>query len=182
MRTLASTLNDPTWMATDPISGDLFVTNGGSGSLFSPDIIRIQNPSSTSPTVSTYGTDGSGFVQLAFAPNGTLYTINRNNQLVSFGGTNTTQPATETVVSSLPTGSAGLVLGSIGSGGAPTSVYVSGNGDIYQVALPSGTPHSSWSPARQSPIDIKSGPDGCLYAAVTSEVLKLVGPRAGRAI
>jgi hypothetical protein len=170
VRTLTSTLDDPTWIATDPISGDLFVTNGGTGSNFSSDLWRIQNPSGSSPTVSVYGTDSSGFTQLAFAPDGTLYALNRNDQLVSFGGTNTTQPATETIVASVPSGGFGLALGPISSNGTASSVYMTESGDIIQVALPSGTTTQLESGGAG---DLKVGPDGCLYATDTTEVLRV---------
>jgi uncharacterized repeat protein (TIGR01451 family) len=168
IRTLSNTLNFPTWIATDPISGDLFFTNGASAG--SPNVYRIQDPSSSSPTVSVYGSDSSGFTQLAFAPNGTLYALNRNNQLVSFGGTNTSQPATETIVAGVPSGGFGLALGPISSNGTPSSVYMTESGDITQVSLPSGTTTQLESGGAG---DLKVGPDGCLYATNTTEVLRV---------
>ncbi len=170
LRTLTSAIVDPTWLATDPLTGDLFVSNGGSGSsLFSPDITRIEHPSSATPTITTYASDSQGFVQLAFAPNGTLYAETRDNRLVSFGATNTAQPVTETTVTSIPT-NFGLAIGPIAPDGVPTSIFVSGGGAVYQVALPSGT-------ATQLVADgvgnLKVGPDGCLYASDTSSVIRL---------
>ena len=166
VRTLTSTLNTPAWIATDPISGDLFVGNGGSGSLFSPDIWEIQNPASASPTVSVYATDTNGINQFVFVPNGTLYAVTHDDRLVSFGGTNTAQPATETTIANLPSAIASVALGPIGSNGAPSSVYVGGtNGDIYQVALPTETATQIETGAASLPIDMKAGPNGCLYAA-----------------
>ena len=173
LRTVASGFTSPAWIATDPLTGDLFVSPGGSGTLQSNDIERISNPSGTNPQVSTYVTDPNSWVQIAFAPNGTLYAITRDNRLVSIGGTNTTQPATESTITNVPSGSVGLVLGPIGSDGSPTSVYVTGNGDVSEVALPSGTVTQLATGSAGVPVDAKAGPDGCIYGADNSEVIRV---------
>ena len=171
VRTVASGLDSPAWMATDPLTGDLFVTTGSSDA--NPDLWRISDPSATDPTVSTYITDSNSWNQIAFAPNGTLYAITRDGRLVSIGGTNTTQPASETNVVNVPSGTVGLVLGPIGSNGTPTSIDISANGDVSQVAIPSGTVTQLASGSASIPIDIKSGPDGCIYSADNNVVFKV---------
>src|SRR5438874_754883 len=68
LRTVASGISAPTGIATDPLSGDLFVSQPNG----TPTIQRIQNPTSASPPVSVYSSPGSTD-GLAFGPDGTLY-------------------------------------------------------------------------------------------------------------
>ena len=75
LKTIASNLTCPYAIATDPLSGDLFVDDGCSGAgSDNQSIWRISNLSSTSPTVTVYATlPNTPNFQLSFAPNGTLY-------------------------------------------------------------------------------------------------------------
>ena len=161
-------------MAVDPLTGDLFVTNGGSGTLSRPDLWRIHDPAGPHPSVSVYGTDPTGFYEVAVAPNGTVYAMNRNSQLVSFGGTNTAQPAHETVVVSVPsTANNGLALGAIGKHGVPSFVYTSLT-NLDRVDLPSGRVTKLLvSPIGSATIVIKIGPDGCLYVQDNRSTLRV---------
>ncbi len=173
VKTVAGGLDYPAWIATDPVSGDLIVAPGGTGSLFSTDLWRVHDPYGNSPSVSVYATDPTGWIQPAFAPDGTLYVLTRNNHLVSLGGTNSPQPATETtVLTSLPLTANGLQLGPIGAGGAPTSIYVGGGGSVDQVTVPGGQSTQLLSGATD-PIELKVGPDGCIYLPNNDTVVKL---------
>jgi hypothetical protein len=67
-----TTLSCATGLATDPISGDLFVSQSCPLPTGTNNITRIHNPEAVTPTVSTYSSPGiSG--DLTFAPDGTLY-------------------------------------------------------------------------------------------------------------
>ena len=179
VRLVTDKLMLPTWIAVDPLTGDLFVTGGGTGAYFSPDLWRIQNPSSADPAdppkVTVYATSSVGFTQLVVAPNGTIYAITRANHLVSLGGTNTPQPAHFTTLASIPaTANGGLVLGPLGGNGVPTSIYTASN-NLDRVDLPSGKVTKLLVGHPGGTIDIQMGPDGCLYMADTDRILRVSG-------
>jgi hypothetical protein len=166
---IPSPVYSPAWIATDPLSGDLFVTSGGESS----GVWRIHDPERATPTDSEYASDsdGQGLNQITFAPNGTLYAVTYDNRLVSFSGTNTTSP-TESTVANLPSGDAALALGPIGSNGVPTSVFTnSASGTITKTTVATDTMTAV--AGSSGSIDFKVGPDGCLYPAVTNLVVKI---------
>ena len=173
VQTLPSPVSSPAWIATDPLTGDLFVTSGGESS----GVWRIHDPESTTATDSEYASDssGEGLNQIDFAPNGTLYAVTYDNRLVSFSGTNTTHPGTESAtLANLPTtGTASLVLGPIGINGVPTSVFAGAGGTITKVALATNTMTQVVAGTTATPIDMKTGPDGCLYANNISDVVRV---------
>ena len=70
IRTVASGIPYATGIATDPVSGDLFVTEPSFGH---DDVIRVSNPTSANPTVAPYAHPGSKSDGIAFGPDGTLY-------------------------------------------------------------------------------------------------------------
>jgi hypothetical protein len=176
-RVVTNRLTLPTWMAVDPATGDLFVTNGGTGGNFSPDLWRIRDPDSTDrahpPTVSVYGTDQAGFNQVAVAPNGSVYATTRDNRLVTFGATDTPQPAHETTIAKLPSDAdAGLALGPAGGGGAPSSVFVASR-NVDRIDLPSGRVSTIVVSESGGVGDMRIGPDGCLYMANSQSVVRV---------
>src|SRR5439155_19354563 len=99
-----------TGIATDPLSGDLFVTTP-----CGPDnVYRIANPQSVSPQLSVYASPGRA-IGLNFTPDGTIWTEaypngTSNHLLVKISGTNSPQPATVTQLSTNAPQFAGGVL------------------------------------------------------------------------
>jgi hypothetical protein len=171
MRVVTDQLTLPTWLAVDPHTGDLFVTNGGSGGYFSSDLWRIQDPQSTShsspPSVSVYSTDPSGFSQVAVAPGGTVYALNRDDRLVRFGDAATKEPAKETVVADVPSdASGGLAIGSTG-----TSAYVIAS-VLDRIDLSNGHVTTLAAFKFGGAISIEMGPDGCLYSQDARSIVR----------
>jgi len=92
LRTVATNTCGATGIATDPLSGDLFVSQPGC----SNNIVRISNPAGSSPAVTVYASPGSTD-GLTFAPDGTLYSAT-NGCAYRTTGTNQVQPATSTQI------------------------------------------------------------------------------------
>ena len=172
-RTLTQSLSTPTWIATNPQTGDLFVTNGGSGSLFSPNLWRIHNPSGkdSPPTVSVYTSDPSGFVQLVFAPDGTLYAMARDGRVLSYPGNSSAEPVPSTLLVKTA-GGVGLALGPLGTNGAPSTITVSGGGAVSRVNVADGAVTPLVTGAFNL-IEEKVGADRCLYLPDGTTVLKV---------
>jgi hypothetical protein len=164
----------PTWIATDPINGDLFVTNGGTGSLLSPNLWRIHNPSGAGggPTVSIFAADNGGFTQVAFAPNGTLYALARDGRVLTFDGADASPSATGSVLTRVTPNSVGLALGPIGSGGKPSTLYFSLPSSISRVDVGNGSITERVSGAGNL-FELKVGHDHCLYAPDYANIIKV---------
>ncbi len=102
VRTL-TTLSCATGLATDPLSGDLFVSQPCPAPNGTNNITRISNPESMTPTVSTYASPGmSG--GLVFTPDGTLWTesYNGTRSITEIAGTNAATPGANAQVQSAP--------------------------------------------------------------------------------
>ncbi len=174
MRVVTDQLTFPTWLAVDPRTGDLFVTNGGTGGNLSPDLWRIQDPQSTNhsrpPSVSVYSNDPSGFNQVAVGPDGTVYALNRDDRLVRFGATGAKEPAKETVVADVPSdANGGLAIGPSG-----TSAYVIG-AVLDRIDLSNGGVTTLAAFKFGGSISIEMGPDGCLYSQDSRSILRFSG-------
>ncbi len=89
VRTVASGIPYATGIATDPISGDLFVTEPSFGH---DDVIRVSNPTSANPTVAPYAHPGSKSDGIAFGPDGTLYVSVCCAAVEIIAGTNASTP------------------------------------------------------------------------------------------
>lgn len=186
--TVAANVPCPSNIATDPLSGDLFVSSFCFGTAPQEDdsIWRIANPGSASPATSTYAHTGiSPNGSVSFAPDGTLYAV---YGYPNFGGlfagidrigaTNGTQPAPVQASGATSSFSA-LAIGSNPAGGAQalvSSVAYSG-GYAHSVAVIDMT---VWPPASGATLvqsDIGSskilGPDNCVYLAGSNVVYKL---------
>jgi hypothetical protein len=171
LRTLASGFANPTGLATDPISGDLFLSPGGA----TPNILRFQNPTSASPTISVYSSPG-GSDGLAFGPDGTLYAA--AGGVVIMNGTNTSSPGlvTTRITNSALNGADGIALLPPPPGAVGQSIAVNENGGtIVQIDNPtSANPTFHNIVTGGSRGDFATvGPDGCLYATQTSSVIKV---------
>src|SRR5262249_54087235 len=109
--TVANAIPCATGIATDPISGDLFVTTP-----CGPDnVYRIASPQSATPQLSVYASPGRA-IGLNFTPDGTIWTEaypstnTSQHLLVKISGTNSAQPGTVTVLSTNAPQFAGGVL------------------------------------------------------------------------
>jgi uncharacterized repeat protein (TIGR01451 family) len=170
IRTVTTGLPCPAALATDPISGDLFVSNvfcSGGG------IMRITGFANGPGVAHPYagGQDADG---LTFAPDGTLYAA-AGDQILSISGTNTSQPGTVTQVATV-TDSDGIAY-SPATTMADAYLVVAGNdGDIDQVGL-DGTVMPVVTNAGRGDL-VTVGPDGCIYADLQDRVIK-IGPATG---
>ena len=186
--TVASNIPCPANIATDPISGDLFVTDFCSGNgLQSDSIVRVSNPDGASPTTSVYAE--SSFIpngSISFAADGTMYVV---YGYTNFGGlfagidrigaTNGTQPAPVQSIGADSSFSA-LPIGSNPSGGAQALIAGSQNlgGYAHSVAVWDLTltpPVFSGTTLVESDVGSTKvlGPDQCVYLANGNAVYKL---------
>jgi streptogramin lyase len=165
LRTVATGLNLPTAVATDPLSGDLFVSEPLAGA-----VVRITNFAMGSGTATVYATPG--FVDgLSFGPDGTLYAA-LSGTIGKITGTNSSTPGTVTIYPvSVPTGD-GLAVSA-----NPSNLFVYSNrndGVITKVDLTTNPPVSTNILMGGSRGDfVNVGPDGCLYATQSDRILKV---------
>jgi hypothetical protein len=167
LRTVASGIPLATGLATDPLSGDLFVSAlGTSGAA----ILRIANFANGPGTVSVYVSTGYAD-GLAFGRDGTLYAAT-GGSVTKISGTNSANPGSMTVVASNVPYVDGLAISSV-----PNAPFLYGNrndGIITKIDL-------TTAPATLT--DIYSGGgrgdfvavgfDGCLYATQSDRILKV---------
>jgi hypothetical protein len=178
----------PSYLVTDPLSGDLFISDfcyGGTQQ--SADITRIANPASASPTKSLYAT--SSFApngSLSFAADGTLYAVyGYTNFGGLFGGidqisaSNISPLQVQAVAGAQSTFSA-LAVGTNPAGGAQALIVGTANtgGYAHSVAvLDTTVTPSVFSGTTLIAADVGSakifGPDHCLYLANVGAVYKL---------
>jgi uncharacterized repeat protein (TIGR01451 family) len=170
IRTVSSGLPCPAALATDPISGDLFVSNvfcpGGS-------IMRITGFANGPGVARPYagGQDADG---LTFAPDGTLFAA-AGDQVLSITGTNTKKPGTVSQLATVP--DADGIAFSPANGVDGDYLVVAGNdGDIDRVGLDGSVAPVVTNAGRGDLVTV--GPDHCVYADLQDRVIKL-GPAAG---
>ncbi|HUA33021.1 MAG TPA: protease pro-enzyme activation domain-containing protein [Candidatus Binataceae bacterium] len=190
---IASNLTCPLDMGADPLTGDLFVDNACIGGGFAGDqLTRIANPTSPTPTVSTYANlPNDGNYQISFAPDGTIYvftglnTSNYSGTAVEVGGTNTTQPASVNVVSNITPADEIVLAGGTASGGG-AQYLISGNiayaTNLLNSALglfdltsnpPSASTLLANSNLGQQASTAVFGPDGCVYVSAGNAVFRV---------
>lgn len=172
VRTVASGISVAEGLATDPLSGDLFVSSW-LGNSSAANIFRISNFASGTGTLSTYSTlpsvDG-----LNFGPDGTLYAASGATTVYKVSGTNTATPGAATSVVGIP-----VIDGLAAAAYAPSAstLFLVGSrndGTITKIDMTTSTP---------SLTDIFSGGtrgdfvavdyNGCLYATQTSSIVKV---------
>jgi RHS repeat-associated protein/uncharacterized repeat protein (TIGR01451 family) len=173
LRTIATNVPAATGVATDPLSGDLFVSepNGGQG------IVRIANPTSANPgpPVLYTATNADG---IAFGPDGTLYGAVYGQGFAIINGTNTASPGTITTQvlnSQTLAGTDGIALLPPPAGSTVSPIVLnSNNGFIVEIDNPTTNPTYHNLVTGGSRGDFATvGPDGCLYATQTSSVEKV---------
>ncbi len=175
IRTVASGIPYATGIATDPVSGDLFVTEPSFGH---DDIIRVSNPTSANPTVSPYAHPGSKSDGIAFGPDGTLYASICCSAVIIISGTNASVPGTVLAVISngALSGNDGIALLPPPPGAVGESIVVnSNNGFIVEIDNPlTATPtfHNIVTGGSRGDF-VAVGPDHCLYATQIDNVEKV---------
>ena len=183
VRTVASSITCASFIATDPLSGDLFVDDSCSGAgSDNGSIWRINNPGSATPTTTVYATTPGVNGGVTFSTGGTLYVLDYlANGVAKITGTNKPQPATLSVLPGLQN----VALNVVAMGAQP-------NGDAKTLVI--GTaPDASGFPAgikafdtTTNPVTTSSmlvnnayanvqiiGPDGCQYASMAVAVYKI---------
>jgi hypothetical protein len=173
--TSADAIHCATGIATDPLSGDLFVTSPCQAG---NDVFRIANPESGSPQLSVYASPGRA-IGLNFTPDGTMWTEAYPNGtgshlLVKISGTNSAHPGTVTQLSTDAPPFAGGVLPVVNpmDPGNPPFLLVSNgatggaSGSISKVDLTQTPPVvSQIATGASGMIFLNGGPDGCAYVS-----------------
>ncbi len=167
IRTVATTVPFASALATDPLSGDLFVDQSGAGST----IFRVSNFANGPGTVTIYATvplaDG-----LAFGPDGTLYAAAIGlGGVVKINGTNSATPGASTFIVGVPS------IDGMAISADPNTPFLYGNrndGIITKVDLTTGPPTLTNIFTGGTRGDFAAvGFDGCLYATQTDRVVKV---------
>jgi hypothetical protein len=169
VRTVATGLPCPVGLATDPISGDLFVANNECAN---GGIMRIRNHNST-PAMSRYaGTqDGDG---LTFGPDGTLYAA-EGDAIYKVSGTSSSQAGKSEKLATVP--HADGIVYSPASTAEPAYLVVNRtDGEIDRVEMDGSTAPIVTQGTRGDLVTV--GPDRCIYATLQDRVIK-VGPSVG---
>lgn len=170
MRTVVSGLPCPVGLATDPVSGDLFVSN-----VFCPGggIFRISHFQNGSGTLTRYaGTqDADG---LTFGPDGTLYAA-AGTKVVSISGTNTSKPGAVSDVANVPEVD-GIVFAPQTAQDDAYLVVNRNDGEIDRLDFNGRLTPVLTGASRGDLVTV--GPDRCIYADLQDRVIKL-GPATG---
>jgi uncharacterized repeat protein (TIGR01451 family) len=173
VRTVAGGLPCPVGLATDPISGDLFVSNvfcvGGG-------IMRISGfangPGTTKRYAGTQDADG-----LTFAPDGTLYAAG-GDRIVRIAGTNSSSPGSTSTVIELPNVD-GIAYSPASVQDPEYLVVVRTDGEIDRVDFDGRATPVLTGGTRGDLVTV--GPDRCVYADLQDRVIKL-GPSTGQCL
>ena len=179
LKTIATNVTCPYNLATDPLSGDIFVDDGCSGAgSDNPTIWRISNLSSPSPTMTLYATlPNTPNFQMSFAPNGTLYVTTGTGAVAQVSGTNTPSPPTVTTLL-LNTENLGLAARGTDSTNQSLIASVPANVNFPNALMALDLSQSSPAPTSifvnpgLGNVDA-IGPDGCLYAAQNDTVYRI---------
>ena len=172
IRTVASGLACAIGLATDPVSGDLFVSTDycpGGG------IMRLSDFADGPAKVSRYAgeADADG---ITFAPDGTLYLASKKTaEVLRVDGTNTATPGRVSKLADVPNND-GIAV-SPASGDQPQFLLVARtDGIISRVDMDGSVSTVATDTTRGDLVTV--GPDNCMYVTVSRAVLK-VGPSAG---
>ena len=170
VRTVVGGMPCPVGLATDPISGDLFVSNNfcGGGA-----IMRITGfgpgPGVARPYAGRQDADG-----LTFAPDGTLYAA-AEDSILRIDGTNTTTPGKVSEFARV-TNSDGIAYAPATPADDEYLVVNRTTGEIDRVGLDGRINPIVTGTTRGDLVTV--GPDHCIYAALQDRILKL-GPASG---
>ncbi len=157
-----------TGIATDPVSGDLFVSHPGGG------VARLRGFASGPATVTQYtsalGRDVDG---IAFAPDGTMFAA-AGNAVLRIVGTDGPNPGTATIVADVPNADGIAVSTNAGSDRAAFALVNRVDGVITKVDLtttPATTTNIVTGGSRGDFVGV--GGDGCFYATQSDRVIKV---------
>lgn len=169
---VVANIEAPLGIATDPVSGDLFVTSAG----FEAGVWRISNPSSATPTTSFYAGGMAAPDGISAGPDGTFY-VEDNGTVYGVAGTASAAPGAESVL--------GYVVGADGVGvganpfdpAAPSYIVINSNyGELVQMPLGAGETTTSPIFTGGTRGDfVTVAPDGCLYVTQSNSVLRVSG-------
>jgi uncharacterized repeat protein (TIGR01451 family) len=170
IRSVVSGLPCPVGLATDPISGDLFVSNvfcKGGG------IMRITGFASGPGTAKRYAgaQDADG---MTFAPDGTLY-ASGGFEIVRIAGTNTSNPGATSPVIELPNVD-GIAYSPPTTQSGEYLLVARTDGEIDRVDFNGQATPVLTGGSRADLVTV--GPDRCVYADLQDRVIKL-GPSTG---
>jgi kumamolisin len=188
LRTIASNVACTTGLAIDPVSGDLFVSQPCAGN-GSPNILRISNPASATPSAPTVYSSPGRTLGLTFSADGTLWAVSLDSasgtyQLTRINGTNTANPGQFAYLATLPTlpgtpnatdPASIVVAGNPANPGNPPFVLVNNTyGTITKVDLTVNPPVTTDVVTGGSRgFDFVAGPDGCAYATQSDRILRI---------
>jgi hypothetical protein len=166
VRTVATGIFDASDVATDPVSGDLFVDQSGAAN-------NIYRVSPTSGTVTLYATVPNA-TGLAFAPDGTLYAVSISLQeVVKIAGTNSPPPtpSTWTVIASAP---AIFGIAVAATPGTPFLYVTEGFSNITKVDLTTSPPTlTNIVTGGTFAVNLAVGSDGSLYATQSNGIIRV---------
>ena len=167
VRVVATDVPGATGIATDPLSGDLFVTEPWQGKL-----VRLSNFSTSTATVTTYAS--FGFPDgVTFGPDGTIY-VASSGHAQKVVGTNSTAAHTVTDLASVPTID-GIAVATSADTTKPPAIFGNRNdGKISRVDLTKDPVEVTDIVTGGTRGDFSAvGPDGCLYATQSQTVAKV---------
>jgi hypothetical protein len=173
-----------TGLATDPVSGDLFFgqPNSGGACPGAPGITRVEHPASAHPTFVTYSlVPGTNAIDVAFAPDGTLYAVEQGPSIACaarLSGTRSPAPPTVTTLACFP--NFGIFAGidtiaiSAKPRHAPTLFVAGPDGTINEINQATTPPTVTAIITGGTRTDgMIVGPDRCLYATQSTSIEKL---------
>jgi len=173
VRTVATGIPTPTGIATDPLSGDLFVSEQCTGC--TPAIVRISNVAQEAGTVTVYASslnaDG-----LTFGPDGTLYAADQsNNTLVKIAGTDQAKPGMVTSLGVSVPSIDGIAVAAGPDPRLPPFLLANRNdGSITKIDLSTSPPTLTDIVTGGTRGDFTAaGPDGCFYATQSTSIVKV---------
>ncbi len=180
IREVVGGISCATALATDPISGDLFVSQPCTPPTGSNNIVRIINPQAVSPSTSIYASPGQSS-DLTFAPDGTLYTTSYNAgfgnlYIASISGTNSMTPGTVTYLA-IDNNAASAVVPAFNPINVSAPQFLLLNrilNDVAELDLTKMPPVTSEALTGGSQgLYMKTGPDGCAYATQSDRIIRI---------
>jgi hypothetical protein len=160
----------PLGIATDPLTGDLFVTSDAAGGVY-----RISDPAGAQPGVSLYAGGMSGPDGISAGPDGTFY-VEDAGTIEKIGATDSDEPG-GVVPFGYVAGADGIAIGANPfNPAAPSNVVVNDNyGQLTKLGL-DGLHEAEqifYGGTRGDFVTV--APDGCLYATQISSVVRVSG-------